>query len=74
MAASPRFKVYKGSEYIASCKYADDAAALCRADIYTIRDGHTRIVWDEGNEEFSAGESYDGVAEVVYSRTRRIRT
>ena len=28
MAASPRFKVYRGEEYVASVKYVEDAAAI----------------------------------------------
>ena len=78
MAAAPRFKVFDDTnEYIAAFKYADDAAVLvsARGEGYTIRVGHSKkdIVWHEGQEEFSAGKSYDRVAETVNSRiiTRR---
>ena len=72
MAASPRFKVYNPQgEYIASCKHIVDAAAIVSiyGDGARIKDGG-RIVWAEGREEFSAGESYDQVAEVVWERIR----
>ena len=69
MAASPEFKVYREGEYVAACKYAEDAAALvAMRQSGQIRHGHSHVVWDEGNEDFEAGESYDGVAQIVYDR------
>lgn len=73
MAATPRYKVYTaGGEYVAACKYPEDAAAILamRGDGATIRDGHAKsdIVWTEGVDG-QAGESYDQVAESVYTRT-----
>lgn len=82
MAAAPRWKVYRGDQYIAACKYLDDAAALvafnARApDGATIRDGHSpkSIVWTEGKEDQPASESYDHVVEVCWRRAdaRRVR-
>lgn len=72
MAGSPQLKVYSPSgEYVASCKHAEDAAALVSlyGDGATIRVGHRRTVWTEGAELQSAAESYDYVALVVGSRT-----
>lgn len=68
MAMAPRFKVYSADEYVASFKYPDHAAVLVSAIGGTIRLGHNRVVWDEGNEIQSANESYDFVAETVYGR------
>ena len=65
-----RFKVYTASgQYVASCKYAEDAAAIIAA--YgggTIRDGHRKVVWREGSETETASDSYDAVAQTIYAR------
>ena len=84
MASSPRYKVYvlrtvagDGSgaveEYVASCKYAEDAAALVAVlgEGATIRFGHGPVLWAEGREDQSAGESYDHVREVCDAREHR---
>jgi hypothetical protein len=73
MAASPQFKVYSASnEYRAALKYAEDAAAFVAilGDGATIRHGHSakEIVWREGEEEFSASESYERAATRMYAR------
>lgn len=71
MAASPKYKVYSNkNEYVASCKYAEDAAAIVsmRGDGTTIRLGHSVVLWTEGQENLPAGESYDNVAEVCDAR------
>ena len=76
MAASPKYKVYRYGKYIASCKYAEDAAALVAGHAGAqIRAGHSGgskgALWTEGAEYFSAGDSFDGVAELVAMRERR---
>lgn len=72
MAASPRWKVYDGDEYVAACKYLEDAAALVafRGDGATIRDGHSarHTVWCEGAEDQPANESYDHVRDTCLKR------
>lgn len=71
MGASPRYKVYTESgEYIAACKYGEDAAKLISGsqEGTTIRIGHTRIAWVEGHEIQPAGESYDFVADTLHYR------
>lgn len=73
MSASPRFKIYNPrGEYIACCKHPEDAAAIVAVygEGATIRDGHSRrnIVWAEGRE---ASDSYDEVADKVWSRVNR---
>lgn len=72
MAGSPRLKVFSSDgEYIASVKYYEDAAALAsmRGDGTQVRAGHGgTVLWHEGTEEFSAGESYDDAAQVMLER------
>ena len=73
MAASPKYKIFNpGGEYVASCKYAEDAAALMAlyGDGAEIRTEHAKstTVWREGAEQQSAGESYDFVASTVIAR------
>ncbi len=70
MAAAPPFKVYTAAgEYVAACKYASDAVAICAiSGSGTVRHGHKHIVWREGSEEISASESYDQAADIILSR------
>ena len=70
MAASPYWKVYSpAKEYVASCKYPSDAAALVAAygEGATIRIGHRvkDIVFTEGEDGVWASESYDRAAEIA---------
>jgi hypothetical protein len=54
MAGTPKYKVYDSEqEYQASCKRAEDAAALVSlyGDGSTIRLGHGIVLWREGAEE-----------------------
>ena len=74
MSGTPEWKVYNASkEYIAACKYSEDAAALvsCNGEGGTIRHGHGKVLWTEGAESFSAGDSYDETARVVMERHQR---
>jgi hypothetical protein len=68
MAQSPQFKIYRGKEYVAACKYAEDAAILVAASGGVVRFGHGLIVWREGFEAVSAGESYDFAADTMQQR------
>lgn len=74
MASSPRFKVYRGKEYVAACHYVEDAAAIVALSPTgaTIRSGHSTsdILWTEGIETQPAGESVDTVANVVWARLK----
>lgn len=68
MAQSPKYKVYRGSDYIGCVKDATDAAVLVSIqENGTVRLGHKRILWTEGVDG-SAGESYDAAAELILSR------
>lgn len=70
MASSPKWKVYRNNEYVASCKWLEDAAMLMQGEGDEIRLGHNakRAVWREGFESQSACESYDHVAAVCSER------
>lgn len=72
MAATPKWKVYRGGEYIGCTKHAEDAAALVGMSGGTIKYGHGRIIWREGQEEIDASESYDGAARIMEARVQKI--
>lgn len=71
MAGSPKLKVFnvKG-EYVASCKHAEDAAAIValHGRGAKIKYEHKHIVWTEGAETQPAAESFDFVADTVNAR------
>lgn len=72
MAASPQWKVYdREGRYQAACKEIEAAAALIGfyGDGATIRHGHALVVWTEGQEVASAGDSYDFVRSLAYERS-----
>lgn len=74
--ASPLFKVYIGNEYVAACKHAEHAAAVVGASgTGTVRAGHAKrdTLWTEGEEEFSASESWDGAADIILRRLQEKR-
>ena len=74
MAQSPQFKVYRAGKYIAACKHAEDAAALVSLAGGVIKYGHSLLIWNEGAEKISAGESYDGAANIMHARIRDAHT
>lgn len=72
MAASPKYKVFNTMrEYVASCKYAEDAATVVGSygEGATIKVGG-RIIWREGHEAFLAGDSVDHATSVIHGRER----
>ena len=77
MAGSPVLKVYNSSnEYVGCLKHYEDAACIV-ASYGTgaqVRYGHGKkhILWNEGSEEFSAGESYDRAGHVMREREAAI--
>ena len=76
MSGSPKFKIYNlNREYIGCVKYAEDAAALValQGDGATVKYDHGKVIWREGAEELSAGESYDEAARVMYRRIDKMR-
>lgn len=70
MASSPSFKVYRDGEYVAACKYAEDAAMfVATAGGDEVRYyNHRRVLWREGAEAFQASESYDEAAAIMRKR------
>lgn len=72
---SPFWKVYSGGEYRAACKHVEDAAALVAVlgAGAQIRAEHRLVMWTEGSETQSAGESYDHVREVTETRLQAHR-
>jgi len=69
MASSPLFKIYRNGVYEGCLKFPGDADAVLAAwGEGQIRYGHAMVVWEEGSEDQPASESFDHVAEVVYSR------
>ncbi len=72
MAASPKYKVNNDNgEYIASFKHAEDAARFVMGmDGYTVTLDHRRKLWIEGREAFSAAESFDGAAAIMWAREK----
>ena len=67
MARTPDLKIYRNGEYVASCKYEEDAAAICGMTTGTqVRMGHGGpIIFTEGKERVLAGDSWDEAAEVM---------
>lgn len=66
--ATGNWKVFRDKEYVAACKYAEDAACLVAACGGQVRFGHSLVVWREGSEEFTAGNSYDAAARIMEKR------
>lgn len=71
-ATAPKtdWKVYRDGEFVAAFKFPEDAAVLVSATGGQVRFGHSMVVWTEGKEDFSAGESYDRAGEVMEQRRR----
>ena len=73
MAASPKYKVYYKNEYIASTKYSVEAAAVAGMRKGSIvKFNHRHVVWQEGEEEVDAGESWDQAGEIMDNRAAKI--
>jgi len=72
MSGTPKIKVYLNGDYEASVKSAVSAAMIAAGygSLVDVRWGHSKkdMLWNEGEEEFSAAESYDGAAEVMAER------
>ena len=70
MPGSPKFKVYRTGEYIAACKYAEDAAALVAAAPTgcLVKYEHKLVVWTEGAERIEAADSFDEAGAIMRER------
>lgn len=72
MAASPKYKIYRGKEYVGCVKDATDAAVLVSVQTDgEVRLGHSFVLWREGKDG-CAGESYDTAAELILERERGV--
>lgn len=75
MAASPTYKLYRGTRYMGCMKQPEDAAIMIAAwGEGSIRIGHrtSYTVWREGEEEISAKTSVKQVAQIVREREREL--
>jgi hypothetical protein len=73
MAASPPLKIHNPSgEYVASCKYYEDAAMLVGNYGVGAKVKHSiGVIWHEGHEgseEISAAESWDSAGTIMRDR------
>ena len=68
MAAGLDFKVYRGKELVATTRHAEDAASVAASTSNAVIKYAGRIVWREGRESISAGQSYDQAAETMWDR------
>lgn len=74
---APNWKIYTtAGEYVASCHYVEDAAAVVALydDGATIRWGHPKkfAFWTQGIDG-EAGDSFDAVAEVCHAKLENYR-
>ena len=74
MAASPDFKIYRRGEYVAACKYLEDAAALVGMSGGSVRYGHTRTIYpDTVLNQQRAADSVDEAADVMRRNLMRTK-
>jgi|3_EtaG_2_1085321.scaffolds.fasta_scaffold203715_2 hypothetical protein len=73
MAGSPRYKVFHFGNYVAACGSGEIAAAVASMTSEGVVKVDGRIVWREGKEDFSGGESYDGAGDIMRERNRQHR-
>jgi len=78
MAGSPQFKVYRAGEYVAACKYPEDAAAIAGmgGEKVQVRYGHSAkaVLYDHTADNEMAGDSWDGTAMLMLDRLSKLNT
>jgi hypothetical protein len=73
MAASPPIKLYRNGEYVASCHYFEDAAALAGMTPGTVVKWKGKhLIWKEGTETVDACDSWDHAAKIMQDRVSRL--
>lgn len=72
MAGSPNWKIYREGEYVGCCKYPEDAAALVGMSGGVVKWCHRHVMWQEGEEQIEASQSYDEAAEIMVARLREL--
>lgn len=74
MATLP-LKVYRDGELVGSCKYFEDAAAICgMTPGTTVKWQGRTLIFTEGEEGSNAADSWDAAAELMRSRVEAITT
>lgn len=77
MSGTPKFKCFRGKEYVAAIKHAEDVAVLISAGVID-RVSYDRAVWvwSQSDDANIAANSYDDAAEIMWTRLNRhsIRT
>ena len=68
MSGTPKFKIYREGEYVAACKYAEDAAAIVGVSGGLVKYDHGRVIWREGEELIEASQSYDEAGAIMVKR------
>lgn len=70
MAMSPRWKIYRGEEYVASVRYASDVVAIiASAGVGNIvKYAHSKVVWREGYEEVRARDDRMRMCTIILTR------
>ena len=74
MSGTPKYKAFRGKEYVAACKHPEDVAVLISAGVVD-RVSYDRAVWvwTEADNSQIAWESYDAAAEMMDRRLREYR-
>lgn len=78
MRTPPEYKVYLGGEgkkkgeYIAACKYREDAAILATASNCRVYMDHKYLLWDNAVDDPGSVMSADGIAATMAERKKEI--
>jgi len=67
------YKVHNGPWLVATCMYAEDAATIASHYEGARIKVAGRVVWVEGKEDTSAGESVDDVVATIHDRCNQHR-
>ena len=69
MSGTPKYKAFRGKEYVAALKHPEDVAVLISAEVVN-RVSYDRAVWvwKESDDPAIAANSYDDAAELMAKR------
>ena len=71
MRATANYKIYRNGEFVASCKQAEDAAAICGMTTGTVvKFRHRQIIYREYEDAPLAGDSWDAAAALMRENRR----
>lgn len=69
MSGTPKFKCFRGKEYVAAVKHPEDCAVLISAGVVDrVTFDRAVWVWTESDDESIAANSYDDAAEIMMNR------